>query len=94
MAWKDYIYKVHCENGCPSSKRLYGGLMIVCSQLILITATILSFIDGTGITTIIKELIETDIVIGSMLIGLNTITSVFKSGTSITNQQKTDKDNQ
>ena len=73
----NFIYEAHCEDGVPSSKRLWGGIMVGCSQIILIAATILSFVAGTGITETIKDLIEMDIVVGSSLIGLTTVTRIF-----------------
>lgn len=83
MSIKNFIYKSHCEGDAPSSKRLYGGFMILCSQVILIVATILSFVNGTGITSTIKDLIEIDIIVGSSLIGLTTISRVFNGGGSV-----------
>ncbi len=54
--------------------------MVCCSQIILIVATILSFIAGTGITDVIKDLIQLDIIVGSSLIGLTSITRMFGPG--------------
>ena len=88
MSLKDFIYKSHCEGSNPSSKRLYGGLMIICSQLILIVATILSFINGAGITSTIKDLIEIDIIVGSTLLGLTTMSRIFKDGSSISSNKQ------
>jgi hypothetical protein len=87
MSIKDFIYKSHCEGDNPSSKRLYGGVMIICSQLILIVATVLSFINGSGITSTIKDLIEIDIIVGSTLLGLTTVSRIFKDGSSISSNK-------
>ncbi len=75
-----FLEEAHCENHVPSSKRLWGAIMVLCSQIILIAATILSFIAGTGITDVIKDLIQLDIIVGSSLIGLTSITRMFGPG--------------
>lgn len=77
MIQNSFIWKAHCEGNVPSSKRLWGGVMVGCSQLILIAATVLSFIAGAGITEVLKDLIELDIIVGSSLIGLTSVTRMF-----------------
>lgn len=89
MSFTSFLYQSHCEGNIPSSKRIYGGFMILCSQIIIIIATILSFIHGNGITSTLKDLIEMDIIVGSTLIGLTTVSRIFKDGSSVsTNQTK------
>ena len=86
MTFLDFLYKAHCEQGTnPSSKRLWGAVMLSCSQLILIVATTLSFISGDGITSIIKDLIEMDIVVGATLLGLTSVTRVFNNNSITSN---------
>ena len=74
-----FIYRAHCqgEGAVPSSKRFWGAIMVGCSQLILIIAVTLSFIKGTGITLVLKSLIELNIITGSSLIGLTSVARIF-----------------
>ena len=85
MSFKNFINEAHCENHIPSSKRFWGGMMIACSQICIMVAAVLSFIKGQGITEVIKDLIEMDIIVGASLLGLNTITRAF-GNSSITTE--------
>lgn len=86
MKFSEFLYKSHSEHGKePSSKRFWGGVMIGCSQIILIAATVLSFIHGDGITNVIKDLIEMDIVVGATLLGLTSVTRIFDNQTITAN---------
>lgn len=82
MNFSTFIRLAHCESGIPSSKRLWGAVMIATSQLCIIIASILSFVKGTGITEVLKNLIEIDIITGAALLGLQTITNVVSSRTN------------
>lgn len=83
MTFNNYFCKAHSENDIPSAKRFWGGVMIACSQVCIIIAATLSFIEGEGITSTIKDLIEVDIIVGASLIGLQTITRMIGKGNSI-----------
>lgn len=75
MRFLEFIKLAHCDGDMPSSKRLWGAVMISASQICIIIASILSFVAGTGITETLKDLIEIDIIIGASLLGLQTLVS-------------------
>lgn len=73
--WKEFWWNVFSENGIPSSKRIFGGFMILCAQICLLVSFILD-----GPTEVVKDLIMCDIFTGASLLGLNNITSIWKGG--------------
>ncbi len=81
MTFRKFINLAHCEGDMPSSKRLWGAVMIAASQICIITASILSFVGGTGITETLKDLIEMNMIIGASLLGLQTLVSGMLSKT-------------
>ena len=66
---------VGSEKARPSSKRIFGGFMILCAQICLLVSFILN-----GPTEVVKDLIMCDIFTGASLLGLNNITSIWKGG--------------
>lgn len=74
--WQKFWWNVFSEdNGQPSSKRIIGGLMIVCTQICLIVEFTLH-----GASDIVKDLLELNLIIGASLLGLSNITSIWKGG--------------
>lgn len=81
---KEFFYQAHCERDSPSSKRLYGGIAWVICQMCLVIACILSFINGDGITDVLKDMWEFDLITSAALLGLSTITGMFGNGKNVT----------
>lgn len=81
MKFLEYFRLAHSEEGKPSGKRFWGGIMVGFAQIILLAATILSFSTGGGLSSTIKDMWEMDVVVGSTLLGLNTVTRIFKNST-------------
>lgn len=74
--WQQFWWNVFSEdNGQPSSKRIIGGFMIVCTQICLIVEFALH-----GASDIVKDLLELNLIIGASLLGLSNITSIWKGG--------------
>jgi len=90
MSKENFLYLIHCEKGIPSSKRFYGGIGWVVVQLCLFVACILSFIAGTGITEVLKDLLYFDLSISATLLGLSTISGIFGGGKQITATSSSD----
>lgn len=89
MNKNSFIYQSHCENGSPSSKRLYGGIGWMTVQLCIIAATVLSLCLTQELSITIKDLLEMDLIVSASLLGLSTITGVFgKRQISIGKEEK------
>lgn len=74
--WQQFWWNVFSEeNGQPSSKRIVGGFMILCTQICLIVEFALH-----GASDIVKDLLELNLIIGASLLGLSNITSIWKGG--------------
>ena len=80
---KTFIYNIFCENNIPSSKRVFGGLIII----VVLFCTTFSVIKE-GMTTINQSIIETELIAGSALLGLSTITNIWSKRTNNTNITK------
>jgi len=72
---KEFIKDVLSENGTPSSKRVACTLMVIvaCSCIV---ATIVN----DGCTECTKDLLQTIIISGISLLGLSSVTDIFKKG--------------
>lgn len=77
-----FLYLAHCENGVPSSKRLWGGVGFFICQLCIVTATILCFVHTGELSPTVSSLIDFDLGISATLLGLSTITRVFGGNSS------------
>ena len=90
---KRYLYKMDkknvsflkealCENGIPSAKRLVGfiGYLVALGCIIGLTMR-------DGGTTIVEDLIQTLLITSTSLLGLYSITSIWKHG-SVTTSSK------
>lgn len=78
-----FIYKAHCENNYPSSKRLYGGIGYVTFQLCVLAATVISLCMSGELSDTVKSLLDIDIITSASLLGLSSITSAFGGSRSI-----------
>ena len=86
-----FFYEAHCENGEPSSKRLWGGVGFATVQVCLFAATVLSLVKTGELSTPLENLLDFDLVTSASLIGLNTITRMFGNNkTSISNTPNED----
>lgn len=74
---RGFFYEAHCENGSPSSKRLWGAVGFTTVQICLISATILSLYETGELSSGILSLLDFDLVTSASLIGLTTISRMF-----------------
>lgn len=74
---ESFLYKAHCENGIPSSKRFWGGVGYCIVQVCLVVTATLSLIKTGGLDSMVSNLIEFDLITSASLLGLSTITRVF-----------------
>jgi len=70
----DFWRTVFSEQGRPSSKRVLGGLMIIVCLGLLI-----SFSVTEGCTDNVKDLIELILILASSLLGISSITGIWKN---------------
>ncbi len=71
---RKFLREVFSENGVGSSKRILGTLMlIVC----LVCVVYLVFKEGG--TSVVENIIITLIAVGAGLLGLSSVTSIFKN---------------
>ena len=75
-----FIYKAHCENDRPSSKRLWGAIGYLTFQVSVLAATILSLCMTTTLSQTIKDLLEVDLITSASLLGISTIVGAFGNG--------------
>ena len=91
-----FIYKAHCENNIPSSKRLWGAIGYLTFQVSVLAATILSLCMTTTLSQTIQDLLEIDLITSASLLGISTIVGAFGGGRSVaigTTTQKTQDSN-
>ena len=67
--------EVFSENGRGSSKRIIGTFMIV---IVMICTGYLTFTFGDSET--VKSICETSIIVGASLLGLSSVTGIWKGG--------------
>lgn len=74
--WQQFWWNVFSEdNGQPSSKRIVGAFMILCTQVCLVIEFALH-----GANSMVKDLFSFNLIIGASLLGLSNITSIWKGG--------------
>lgn len=69
----NWFREIFSENGELSSKRVFGGLIVVCCMV-----AILVTVFKEGCTEAVKSLIDLSMVLGTSLLGLSTVTSIWK----------------
>lgn len=72
---KEFWKKVFSEGGEPSSKRVAGVFMLVVACVCIIIT-----VAQSGCTECVKDLLQTIIISGMSLLGLSSVTSIFKGG--------------
>lgn len=70
---KEFWKQVFSEKGVPSSKRVAGMLMLLVACGCIVTTMI-----QQGCTECVKDLLQTIIISGMSLLGLSSVTSIFK----------------
>lgn len=75
--WQKFWWEAFSENeeGKPSSKRIIGAIMVLCTQICLIIEFALH-----GSSTMVCNLFEFNLIIGASLLGLSNITAIWKGG--------------
>ena len=81
--WREFF----SENGIASSKRLIGGIsmLVVLGCIIYLTIT-------EGCTNCVEGLLQVVIITSCSLLGLSSVTSIWKNGRASINQEKKKED--
>lgn len=69
----DFMRLAFCERGVPSSKRVLGGLIVVCCLAFTGWSVMTD-----GMTDNNKSVIEIEIVTAGTLLGVSSVTSIWK----------------
>jgi hypothetical protein len=75
MKFTEFLRRAFSENNVPSAKRVIGGLMIV----VVLFCTVWSCVKY-GMTTHVTSVIETEIITAGALLGVSSVTSIWKGG--------------
>lgn len=70
---KRFFRELLSDKGYISSKRVFGGLIIICVLFVLIYLTIKS-----GCSDCVKDLAEMSLLISATLLGVSNITNIWK----------------
>lgn len=70
-----WLYEAFSEKGVGSAKRLAGMFLVVVSMACIVYLTIIH-----GATPLIQDLLQTSLITGAALLGLHSITSIWKNG--------------
>lgn len=84
---KPFFWYVFSENGTPSSKRVLG-----CLMLITILGVLISFSITEGCTDNVKDIIELVIITAGALLGISSVTSIWKGGNSAVKSDRNEDD--
>ena len=79
---KQVLIEAFCESGIGSAKRLFGGIAILVALGCIIYLTITE-----GCTDCVEGLLQVLIVTSCSLLGLSSVTSIFKNGKVNTSQE-------
>lgn len=83
----DWLYDAFSEKGIGSAKRLIGAFISIASMGCIIYLTI-----KEGATDVVQDLLQTSLITGAALLGLYSITSIWKNGSiSTSTHEKFDK---
>lgn len=85
---KKFIKDMLSGRGEISAKRVLGMMMIITSQLCIIYLTI-----RYGNTSTVQSLIETTMITGACLLGVTSVTSIWKYGNGINGGRRLYNDN-
>ena len=75
MKFTDFLRRAFSENNVPSAKRVVGGVMIV----VVMFCTVWSCVKY-GMTAHVTSVIETEIITAGALLGVSSVTSIWKEG--------------
>ena len=70
-----WLYEAFSEKGVGSAKRLAGMFLVVVSMGCIVYLTIIH-----GATPLVQDLLQTSLITGAALLGLHSITSIWKNG--------------
>jgi hypothetical protein len=76
--FKDVLIGAFCENGTGSAKRIIGAIMIVGVMFCTIWSCV-----NYGMTDNNKSVIETEIITAGGLLGITSITNIWRKKTTI-----------
>lgn len=82
----EFLRQAFCEKGFPSSKRILAGLIIVvvCFCTIYICC-------NNPVSEIIRSILEVEIITACSLLGVSSVTSIWKQGNTTNGYTKTSK---
>lgn len=81
--FKTYLSEAFSEKGVGSSKRLIGALIIVVALACTVYLTI-----KEGGTSVVEGLLQTAFILGTSLLGLYSVTSIWKDGQATAQSSK------
>jgi len=73
--WKEWWYEAFSEKGVGSAKRLAGLFITFVSMACITYLTVIA-----GPVVIVQDLLQTSLITGAALLGLYSITSIWKNG--------------
>jgi len=73
--FKTWLYEAFSEKGIGSAKRLVGAFIAFVSMCCIVYLTITA-----GPVMIVENLLQTSLITGAALLGLHSITSIWKNG--------------
>lgn len=83
---REFIREAFSENGVGSSKRIVG----TCILLVALGCTVYLTITG-GCTTCVEDLLQTFIIMACSLLGIGSITSIWKNGKASVGNHENEK---
>lgn len=86
---KEFWREIFSENGVGSSKRIIGALAMIVALGCIIYLTI-----SEGCTNCVEGLLQVLIITSCSLLGLSSVTSIWKGGRASVSQQKKKEENE
>ena len=74
---ESFIREVFSENGYGASKRVFGALGIIGALFVMVWLAV-----KEGGTDSVKDIVETIIISSISLLGISSVTGIFKKGSS------------
>ena len=84
----NWIKEIFSENGVMSSKRVFGGFIILCCM-----TAILVMVFKEGCSKEVESLLELSEMLGAGLLGLSTVTSIWKNDSNTTSADTKKEEN-
>lgn len=76
--FKQFILEVFSDKGYGSSKRIIGTLMALAAMI-----STLVIVCKEGGTNVVENLVQTEFIVGTSLLGITSITNIWKGAKTI-----------